>query len=185
MLQATTKWELLVHSAPLLSQRQRHLFRTTPPLTRPLPTRLQPTKHQPTKLQPTRFTLPLIDDWLPKSRFQAPASAFQIPVNRVTGQPVQWPRRPKIFQIFCKSIGFNVCFTGQPVAAAYNPATTNIALAPSACPAVAGLPISQCAGQVKELCKMQFELFPYLSFARRRRKIAFFAGELLLVYWPG
>ena len=107
MLQATTKWELLVHSAPLLSQRQRHLFRTTPPLTRPLPTRLQPTKHQPTKLQPTRFTLPLIDDWLPKSRFQAPASAFQIPVNRVTGQPVQWPRRPKIFQIFCHSIPFN------------------------------------------------------------------------------
>jgi len=53
--------------------------------------------------------------------YQAPASAFQIPVNRVTG---------------------------QPVAAAYNPATTNIALAPSACPAVAGLPISQCAGQV-------------------------------------
>ena len=49
----------------------------------------------------------LFDDWLPKSRFQAPASAFQIPVNRVTGQPVQWPRRPKIFQIFRHSIHFN------------------------------------------------------------------------------
>ena len=52
------------------------------------------------------------------------------------------------------------------MAAAYNPATTNIALAPSACPAVAGLPISQCGGQVKELCKMQFEIFPFLSFAK-------------------
>ena len=53
---------------------------------------------------------------------QAPASSFQIPLHHSTG---------------------------QPVAAAYNPATTNIALAPSACPAVSGLPISQCAGQVK------------------------------------
>ena len=30
----------------------------------------------------------LFDDWLAKSCFQAPASAFQIPVNRVTGQLV-------------------------------------------------------------------------------------------------
>ena len=54
---------------------------------------------------------------------QAPASSFQIPLHHSTG---------------------------QPVAAAYNPATSNIALAPSACPAVSGLPISQCAGQVKK-----------------------------------
>ena len=53
--------------------------------------------------------------------YQAPASSFQIPLHQETR---------------------------QPVAAAYNPATTHIALAPSACPAVAGLPISQCAGQV-------------------------------------
>jgi len=53
--------------------------------------------------------------------YQAPASSFQIPLHQESR---------------------------QPVAAAYNPATTHIALAPSACPAVAGLPISQCAGQV-------------------------------------
>ena len=53
--------------------------------------------------------------------YQAPASSFQIALHQENR---------------------------QPVAAAYNPATSHIALAPSACPAVAGLPISQCGGQV-------------------------------------
>jgi len=74
-----------------------------------------------------------------RASYQAPAAAYETTAYET---PAYQPAPASSFQIPLHHE------SGHPVAAAYNPATTHIALAPSACPAVAGLPISQCGGQV-------------------------------------